>query len=337
MKKLGKSTYAFKNPPMIEQCFTVVGKKEGEGPLGIFFDKIIQDEYVGQKSWELAEGKLLAMAIDELLKKANVKKNEVDLILSGDLLNQLTASHFAIRDLDTPFIGLYGACSTFALSAGMASIFIDGGFARFVIAATSSHFCSAEKQFRYPLELGCQRPPTSQWTVTGAAAFLIKPNSNEKKPRITHFTVGRILDFGIKDPNNMGAAMAPAAYNTLLTHFEDTKRDFGYYDLILTGDLGYVGRELLVELLKKNGIQTWQVLFDCGILMFDKKTQDTNAGASGCAASACVFGGYLYKLMLQMTFKRILIIPTGALLSASTVQLGESIPTIAHALAIEID
>ncbi|WP_039765720.1 stage V sporulation protein AD [Caldicellulosiruptor sp. F32] len=337
MKKVGKSTFKFENCPIISDCFTIVGKKEGEGPLGIFFDMVVEDEYAGQKSWELAEGKLLNIAISKLIQKSGFPPDEVDLILSGDLLNQLTSSHFAIRDLDIPFIGLYGACSTFALSVGLACVFVDAGFAKNVIAATSSHFCSAEKQFRYPLELGCQRPPTAQWTVTGAASFLIKPEDGTQKPKITHFTVGKILDYGIKDSNNMGACMAPAAFDTITTHLEDTKRDFTYYDIIVTGDLGYVGRKLLEELFKKEGKTLSFELLDCGILMFDQKTQDTGAGASGCAASACVFGGYFYKLMLQKTFKRILIVPTGALLSSSTVQLGESIPVIAHALSIEIE
>lgn len=334
--KLGRSTYRFESNVAISDCFTVVGKKEGQGPLSIYFDMVIEDEYAGQKSWELAEGKLLNIAITKLVQRTGENPDNIDLILSGDLLNQLSSSHFAARDLDIPFVGIYGACSTFALSVGLASIFVDSSFAKNVIAATSSHFCSAEKQFRYPLELGTQRPPTSQWTVTGAAAFLIRQEDSLQSPKVTHFTVGRILDFGIKDPNNMGAAMAPAAFDTIMRHFSDTKRSFEYYDMIITGDLGYVGRKLLEELFKKEGISFYSELFDCGILMFYPKTQNTGAGASGCAASACVFGAYLYKLLRERTFERILIVPTGALMSASTVQLGESIPVIAHALAIEM-
>ncbi|MEZ0537149.1 stage V sporulation protein AD [Caldicellulosiruptoraceae bacterium PP1] len=337
MKKVGLNTFVFESPPVMEDCFTIVGKKEGEGPLGIFFDKIIVDEYVGAKSWELAESKLLSLAIDELIKKIQIAKEEIEIIVGGDLLNQLTASHFAFRDLDNPFIGVYGACSTFALSTGLVAMFVESSSIRYAISATSSHFCSAEKQFRYPLEFGNQRTLTSQWTVTGAAAFLLKPNDGSKKPKITSYTVGKIMDFGIKDANNMGAAMAPAAAFTISQHLSDMKRDLNYYDLVLTGDLGYVGRDLLIELLKEKEIKNAENLLDCGILIFDPIKQDTHAGGSGCAASACVFGGYIYKLMIEGTFKRILIAPTGALLSPTTVQLGESIPVISHAISVEID
>jgi len=335
VKKIGK-TYKLETFPQIEEVFTVVGKKEGEGPLGIYFDMIIDDEYVGAKTWELAESKLLAIAVDELIKKSNIPQNEIDIILSGDLLNQLTASSLALKNVSIPFIGLYGACSTLALSLSLSAIFIESGATIYVIAATSSHFCSAEKQFRYPLELGSQRTPTSQWTVTGASAYLIKPNDGSKKPKITNFTIGKMVDMGIKDANNMGAAMAPAAKDTIVEHFNSLNIDFDYYDVIATGDLGYVGRELLVELLKKEGFKKAEKLLDCGILIYDTQKQDTHAGGSGCACSACVFGGYLYKLMLENTFERILLIPTGALMSPSTVQQGESITGIAHALSIEI-
>ncbi len=334
MKKIGTHTLQFDNKPTILETASIVGPKESQGPLASYFDKTIQDEFFGEKSWEKAESRFLKEATSEVLSKAGLASKDMDYVFAGDLLNQCISSDFALRDSNIPFFGLFGACSTFVESLSIASVFMDSGACNNVLCATSSHFCSAEKQFRFPLELGNQRPQTSQWTVTGAGAAILTKNGNG--PFITHITPGIIVDMGIKDANNMGAAMAPAALSTLCTHFEDTGRDPSYYDAIITGDLGYIGKDILIDLARNKGYNISPKYNDCGVLMFDKNSQDTHAGGSGCGCIATVFSGYLYQLIKQNKIKKLLLIATGALMNATSSQQGESIPSIAHAIAIEM-
>lgn len=332
-KRLGIQTVKFDNPPTIAATASIVGPKEGQGPLASYFDEILEDELWGEKSWEKAESKILKETVNKVVSQGNKTNSDINYILCGDLLNQCISSSYAIRDSNIPFWGLYGACSTMAESLSLASIIIDGGYADNVIAATSSHFCSAEKQFRFPLELGTQRPLSSQWTVTGCGTALLSSTGNG--PFITHITTGKIIDMGIKDVNNMGAAMAPAASDTIYRHFEDTGQIPSDYDLIVTGDLGYIGMEITDELLIKLGCRISDRFNDCGVMIFDRERQDTHAGGSGCGCSASVFAGYLYQEIIKETFKRILFVATGALLSPTSIQQGESIPSIAHAVTIQ--
>lgn len=331
--QLGEQTIAFTNPPIIVGYGNVVGPKEGEGLLKQYFDQILEDSLWGEETWEKAESKILKTAIQLAIDNANVTKQDIRYLFAGDLLNQLTASTFAIRDMNRAFFGLYGACSTMGESLILASMAVEGGYANYALAATSSHFCGAEKQFRFPLELGSQRPLTATWTVTGSGAVVL--GNTGTGPRVTHVTPGKIIDLGIKDEMNMGAAMAPAAADTIVTHFKDTGRKPKDYDLIATGDLGSVGKVLLQDLVKKEGYDLSTNYTDCGVEIFDDKKQDTHAGGSGCGCSAVTLTGYLLKEMAKGTFKRILFVPTGALLSPSSNFQGETIPGIAHAVAIE--
>ena len=334
MKKLGKQTIEFDNPPSIISTASIVGPKESTGPLAKYFDKCLDDEFFGEKTWEKAESKIIRETANIAVSKTNLSFSDIDYCFAGDLLNQCISSTFGFRDSNIPFIGLFGACSTFVESLINASVFISSNVGKTALCAVSSHFCSAEKQFRFPLELGNQRPPSSQWTVTGAGATVL--SSTKGGPYITHATVGKIVDMGIKDSNNMGAAMAPAALNTLLRHFKDTGRKPSDYDAIFTGDLGHIGKEILSELSKLRGYNIKSNYNDCGVLIFDKDSQDTHSGGSGCACCATVFSGYIYKQLKEKKLKRILLIATGALTNATTAQQGESIPGIAHAVAIEV-
>ena len=335
MKKLGNQTLKLDNPPTILNTSAIVGPKESEGPLAKFFDKCLEDEFWGEKSWEKAETKIFKENINNLLAKSGLSAKDIDYSFAGDLLNQCISSNFGMRDSSIPFFGLFGACSTFVESLCIGSVFMDSGACNNVLCATSSHFCSAEKQFRFPLELGNQRTPTSQWTVTGSGAAILSKNG--LGPYITHITPGVITDLGIKDANNMGAAMAPAALSTLITHFEDTGRTPDYYDAIITGDLGHLGKSILIDLAKSKDLDISPNYDDCGVLIFDKNKQDTHSGGSGCACIATVFSGYLYKLMKQGTIKKLLLMATGALMNSTTSQQGESIPGIAHAISIEME
>lgn len=332
-KKLGNQTVKFDNPPSIISTASIVGPKEGQGPLKKYFDEILDDELWGEKSWEKAESKILRETLNKVISKASKTNSDINYILAGDLLNQCTSSTYAIRESNIPFLGLYGACSTMAESLSLAAMIIDGGYADNIISTTSSHFCSAEKQFRFPLELGTQRPQTSQWTVTGSGAALLSSTGNG--PFITQVTTGKIIDMGIKDVSNMGAAMAPAAADTIFRHFEDTGEIPADYDLIITGDLGYIGMEITDELLIKLGCRITNRFNDCGAMIFDRKRQDTHAGGSGCGCTASVFAGYLYKEILSGNLNRILLVATGALMSPTSIQQGESIPAIAHAVTIQ--
>lgn len=334
MKKLGKQSIKFSSPPVITASAAVVGEKEGRGPLKDYFDYISSDSYFGDKTWEKAESSMLRHCFDICCSKANISPNQLDYIFSGDLLNQCMGSAWAMKDSRIPYFGLYGACSTMGESMSLAAMAIDGGFASAVCAATSSHFCSSERQFRFPLEYGSQRTPTSQWTVTGAGSVII--SSAGQGPAITHITTGRIVDAGIIDANNMGAAMAPAAFDTLKAHFEDTGRAPDYYDLIITGDLGAIGHDNLEELFRAESSTLGSAYSDCGIMIYDLKAQDVHAGGSGCGCSASVFSAYIMQGFYSGKWSRVLFAPTGALMSPTSSQQGSSIPGICHAIAIEV-
>ena len=330
-KHIGKQTVYLQNPPSIIGSACVAGKKEGEGPLCKSYDSINDDAYFGMETWEKAEMSMQKQALSMALNKANLPLPAIQYLFAGDLLNQCIGSAFGMRESSTSFLGLYGACSTMGESLSLAAMTIDGGFADVTAAVTSSHFCSAERQFRFPLEYGGQRTPTSQWTVTGSGALILSSSGNG--PYVTHTTIGKIVDAGIKDNNNMGAAMAPAAYETLKTHFEDTGLDPSYYDLILTGDLGSIGHSVVLDFFKQDGIDLSAIYQDCGLMVFSAE-QDVHAGASGCGCSAVVLAGHILNGMRSGRWKRVLFAPTGALMSPTSVQQGESILGICHAVAI---
>ena len=333
MQKLGKQTIKFNNPPTIVDCACIVGPKEADGPLAKYFDKCLDNEMWGEKTWEKAESKIIKETVNTAISKSGVATDNIEYCFAGDLLNQCISSSFGLRELNIPFFGIFGACSTFVEGLSLASIFVENGI-NYAICASSSHFCSAEKQFRFPLELGNQRPPTAQWTVTGAGSAIISRTG--QGPFVTHITSGKIVDMGIKDGNNMGAAMAPAAFDTIIAHFQDTGRTPDYYDAIFTGDLGYIGKDILIDLCKNAGYDISPNYDDCGVLIFDRKKQDTHSGGSGCGCCASVFSGYLFKQLKEQTLKHILLIATGALMNSTSSQQGESIPGIAHAVSIEI-
>ena len=332
VKHIGKQTIAFENPPSFCGYACTVGKKEGEGPLRDSFDLINEDSFFGEKSWEKAESTMVKGTVSMALDKAKLSHEDIDYAFAGDLLNQCIGSTFGMRDSKIPFFGLYGACSTMAESLALAAMTLDGGFAQHTLAVTSSHFCSAERQYRTPLEYGGQRPPTAQWTVTGSGAAVLA--SDGHGPYITHVTPGRIIDAGIKDANNMGAAMAPAAYDTLKTHFEDLAVDPSAYDLIVTGDLGAVGHSVIVDFFRDDGIEIASNYDDCGLMIFDRKSQDVHSGGSGCGCSASVLCGYLLNGMRSGRWNKILFAATGALLSPTSTMQGESIPAVCCAVAI---
>ena len=329
-KRLGAQTVALDRQVRVAAGAAVVGKKEGEGPLWERFDEIAADAWFGQKSWEKAESVMLRSCYELLCKKAQ-KTPEV--LLSGDLQSQCTASTFALRETNTPYLGLYGACSTMGEAMGLGALLIDSGAFASVCALTSSHFCAAERQFRAPLEYGSQRSPSAQWTATAAGAVLLKRSGTG--PRITHFTAGRITDAGVTDTTNMGAAMAPAAWETLRAHFDETGRAPTDYDAVITGDLGHFGHEMLEALAAREGVRFPTVFTDCGMLLYRAEQQDVHSGGSGCGCSAAVFAAHILKCLESGFWKRVLFAPTGALMSAVTSQQGESIPGICHALAIE--
>ncbi len=334
IKKVGKQSYILSNPVNIASTASIVGPKEKAGPLHQYFDQCLEDEFWGEKSWEAAESKIIKETTNLAVAKSELASQEIDFCLAGDLLNQCIASSFGLREINIPFLGMFGACSTFVESLLVGSTFIDGDFAENVLCGASSHFCSAEKQFRFPLELGNQRPPSSQWTVTGAGSAVLTKNGTG--PYITGYTPGKIVDMGIKDANNMGAAMAGAALDTLVRHFQDTGRSPNYYDAIFTGDLGHIGKDILIDLASSKGYNIKSNYNDCGVLIFDKEAQDTHSGGSGCGCIASVFSGYIYKQLQEKKYKKILLMATGALMNSTSSQQGESIPGIAHAVSIEI-
>lgn len=331
-QKCGKQSFSLDPAPVIAGWASVVGKKESEGLLRKHFDVISNDTTFGENSWEQAEKRMQQIALDTLAEKTKQKKEDFSLVFSGDLLNQCIGSSFTLRNCGIPHLGLYGACSTMAESLLLASMAVGGGFFDNVAAMTSSHFASSERQFRFPLGYGGQRTPTSQWTVTGSGAALIRRSGNG--PKITGCTVGCVTDLGITDANNMGAAMAPAALSTIKAHFEDFHVGAEDYDLIVTGDLGQIGKEMLLIMARDAGLSLGGKLTDCGTLIFDLLEQDVHAGGSGCGCSGVTLCGYLLNQIQQGKLKRILFCGTGALLSPTSTQQGLPIPGVCHAVSI---
>ena len=329
----GSQSFKFDIPVYIEQTASVVGEKESEGPLGRMFDVVIKDPMSGKDNWEQAESALQEAVVDKLLMKTSYKKEQIRYILSGDLLGQLIATSFGISKYEIPHFGIYGACSTFGEALSLGALIISAGAADRLICMASSHFASAEKQFRFPLEYGNQRPKASTWTVTGSGAAVI---TNERQPvAITGITTGKIIDYGVKDSMNMGACMAPAAADVIAANLEDMQKDVTYYDCIITGDLGAVGKTILMDLLKEKGYDLTGRYTDCGLEIFDAESQDTKAGGSGCGCSAVTMCSYIMKKMKNRSWNRVLFVPTGALLSTVSYNEGKSVPGIAHAVILE--
>ena len=335
MKRRGKQTVIFDSPVGIIATASVVGPKEGQGPLGPAFDMVVENPMFEADSWEKAESQFARTAAYLSAKKANAIMEDFDYIIAGDLLNQSTGSTFGLRDTGRPYLGIFGACSAMGEGMSLGGMLIDGGFAQKLMCIASSHFCSAEKQFRFPLEFGSQRTPTSSWTVTGAASVVLGGIATSGHPALMGCTTGKIVDMGVKDANNMGAAMAGAAAETIATHFEDMGINADHYDMIVTGDLGYVGQDLLLQLLQKKGHDISNNHRDCGIEIFDKNNQDTLNGGSGCACSGVTFAAHFYEKLCSGNVSKMLFVPTGALMSPTTLQQGESIPGIAHAVVLE--
>lgn len=325
-------TISMDSCPSISSFAAAVGKMEGEGPLASSFDYIAEDVTLGENSWEKSESKLQQIAFSTALSKGSFSPKNIDVLFAGDLLNQCVSSSYGARDTEVPFLGLFGACSTMAESLGLASLFVDSGAAVNAAAVTSSHFCSAERQFRLPVNYGGQRTPTAQWTATAAGCAVVSPHKNA--PYVRAFTVGKIKDMGITDANNMGAAMAAAAYDTISRHLCNTNQSIDNFDLILTGDLGSVGSDILIELFRKDNVDISEKHNDCGIMLFDPKKQDVHAGGSGCGCSASVLCSYILGEIQQGRLNKVLFAATGALMSPTIVQQGESIPGISHAIEL---
>ena len=332
-KRIGKQTVQLQTPPVILSYAAVGGKKEGEGPLKRGFDFISEDSYFGEASWEKAESRMLKECFTLACDKAKLPPSSLDYVFAGDLLNQCVSSAFAMKDSALPYFGLYGACSTMAEGMSLAALLLDGGFAARCCALTGSHFCSAERQYRFPLEYGGQRTPTSQWTVTGAGAVVL--GSAGKGIRLTHVTTGKIVDAGVADATHMGGAMAPAALDTLTAHFQETGRSPEDYDAIFTGDLGALGHDILEDLFRKQGVDLGTRYMDCGVLIYDRTSQDVGVGGSGCGCCASVLGTQVLPSMEKGIWRRVLFAATGALMSPTSSQQGESIPGICHAVALE--
>ena len=337
---IGKQSIRFESPVYIVNSASIAGKKEGEGPLGNLFDVVCEDAMFGNKTWEEAESTLQKEAISMALGKACMKPEEIRYLFAGDLLGQLIATSFGTAGYHIPMFGLYGACSTCGEALSLGAMTIAGGYAEHVLCVTSSHFASAEKQFRFPLEYGNQRPLSATWTVTGAGAFVLSEQREIKgstaSANITGITTGKIVDYGIQDSMNMGAAMAPAAADTIYQNFMDYNRSPKDYDRIVTGDLGTIGRTLLIDLLKDKGFDIGTVHMDCGIEIYDADKQDTHAGGSGCGCSAVTLSAYILRQIKNGTWKRVLFVPTGALLSTVSFNEGKTIPGIAHAVVLEM-
>ncbi len=331
MKK-GKRTYVFDNRPKIIGRYAVGGPKEGEGSIPEYFDEILEDDLLGQKTFEIAESTMLRKAINGAIQNAKLDVKDVDLLFSGDLLNQTFASNFAARELDVPYAGLYGACSSFGEGLALASMLVDSGTIGKAAVAASSHFSAAERQYRFPLELGNQRTPTSQWTVTAAGCSVVSSDGNG--PEIVSATIGKVVDYDVSDVNNMGAAMAPAAGETLLAHLEDTGVEPDYYDMIFTGDLGRHGMEMFRYFMESSGVKIGDNYCDCGAMIF-RPEQRTFQGGSGAGCCASVFNCYILELLKRGRYGRVLFMPTGALLSKDSPLQGEPIPAICHAISVE--
>ena len=334
MSRAGQQTFVCDRPPVIAAHASVVGPKEGQGPLAEWFDTVLEDDLLSQKSWELAEMEMVRRCVLDALNRARLSSDAVQAMLGGDLNNQIIASSFAARTLGMPFVGLYGACSTFVQALVIASALISGGFLENAACAASSHFCTAERQFRFPLELGTQRPPQASRTATACGCALLA-SQGEAPLRVTHGTVGRIVDLNITDANHMGAAMAPAVFDCIAAHLADTGRSASDYDLIATGDLGWIGRALLLELCAAAGLDMpADRLVDCGASLFSRE-QDTHAGGSGCGCVAAVSCGWLMKRMEQGELRRLLVVGSGAMFSPTSSQQAQSVPGIAYAACVE--
>lgn len=330
IKKMGQFSVRYETPPSVSFSAAAVGPKEGEGPLKDTFDLVSQDEKFGQKTWEKAESDMQRRSLEALFQKSGLKAEQIDCLFGGDLLNQCIATAYGVVKTQIPFVGLYGACSTMAESMLLSAHFIDGGFVNRCIAMASSHFCSAERQYRFPLYYGGQRPPTAQWTATGAGTMLIEREG--LGPYIVGGCFGRIVDMGICDANNMGAAMAPAAIDTIERYLLDSELKPDDFDLIVTGDLGQVGYDVVRELMPKYGWDITKCYDDCGMLLYDRKTQDVHAGGSGCGCSAIVMSGDILTKLRDGVYQDVLFVGTGALMSPMAVQQGESVMGIAHAV-----
>ncbi len=332
----GKQSMKFDVPVYIRNSASIVGTKEGEGPLGLLFDVIGQDDMFGGKSWEEAESTLQKEAVYLALGKANCKPEEIRFLFAGDLLGQSIATSYGIKSFDIPLFGLYGACSTCGESLSLGAMCVAGGFAEYVACVTSSHFASAEKEFRFPLGYGNQRPLSASWTVTGSGAFVLSSSKGDgARGCITGVTVGKIVDYGLKDSMNMGACMAPAAADTIAAHFSDFQTKPQDYDKIITGDLGAVGQTVLFDLLNEKGYDISDRHMDCGIEIFDAESQDTHAGGSGCGCAAATLSAYVLKQLEEGNWKKVLFVPTGALMSKTSFNEGQTVPGIAHAVVIE--
>lgn len=325
--RVGRYTIRLEGCAAVKGYAGVAGKKEGEGPLSDAFDYIDADNSFGEKTWEKAESRMQKDTLSRALNKAGVTPDTVDIIFAGDLLNQCIGSSYGLREFGIPFAGLYGACSTMAESLSLAGLSLENGSANVAAALTSSHFCSSERQFRFPLEYGGQRAPTAQWTVTGCGAAVLSRDG--EGPFVKEITFGKITDMGVKDINNMGAAMAPAAAETIKAFFDDTGERADSFDLIVTGDLGFVGHSLACELLEREGL-VLPNFTDCGLLVFDREGQDVHAGGSGCGCSALVLCSHIFNNMRAHNLHEVLFVGTGALMSPTSIQQGESIPSVAH-------
>jgi stage V sporulation protein AD len=346
---IGKASVKLETPVFVECTASVVGEKESEGPLGEGFDVVVKDPMFGEDTWEKAESRLQEMTADKLFMKSGLQGSDVQYIFAGDLLGQLIATSFGLQKFEIPLFGLYGACSTFGEAMSLGALAVSAGAADRVIALASSHFASAEKQFRFPLEYGNQRPAASTWTVTGCGAAMLwsgektaggtqkSQTAKTPKVKITAFTTGKIVDYGVKDSMNMGAAMAPAAADLIENNIKDFEINADYYDKIITGDLGVIGSGILTDMLLEKGIDISSNHLDCGVMMYDAQTQETKAGGSGCGCSASVFSSHIYRNLSEGKWKRVLLVPTGALLSTVSYNEGQSVPGIAHGVVIEAE
>ena len=337
IQKVGNNSMIFEKPPVILAASSVVGEKEGQGPLGQYFDHVEKDPKFGMETWEQAESTMQLMAAEKAIKKAGLSKEQLDFLFAGDLLGQLIATSFGLMELERPVFGVYGACSTIGESLLLASMALCGGAGNYALTVTSSHFAGAEKQFRFPLPYGNQRPLSATWTVVGSGAVIVAAEDKKGKAmaKITGGTPGRIIDFGVKDSMNMGACMAPAAAEVIYQHFVDFGSKPEDYDAVYTGDLGEVGKKILLHLLRENGYDLSKVHGDCGIEIYENETQDTHSGGSGCACSAVVLASMIIPKLIDGTWKKVLFVPTGALMSKTSFNEGENVAGIAHAIFLE--
>jgi len=338
-QQLGKQTIKFDCPPAILSRASIVGEMEGQGPLSSYYDQIESDPTFGQNTWEEGESEMIRRAVQSALSKSGISKTDIRYIFGGDLLGQLIGTTFGLKDFEIPVFGLYGACSTCGEALSLAAMTVSAGYADYALAVTSSHYGSAEKQFRFPLEYGNQRPLSSTWTVTGSGAFIITATNEtqpmKQYPLITSVTTGKIIDYGVRDSMNMGACMAPAAADVIYQALQDLSLKPSAFDKIITGDLGKVGSEILIKLLRDNGYDIEEQHMDCGVEIYNNDAQDTHSGGSGCGCSAVTLAGYILNELDSGNWKKILFVPTGALLSTVSYNEGQTIPGTAHALVIE--